>query len=558
MTILYQELLERQVTKKTPLSRPIVVGDFWKRVPVYGEKVRGNLPLVTNAKSSALLFSQNPISKGLALKSADTLLEHVDEKTGEYTSYVKGKSGFLVESLDYDRTITDRYTSLNGARTLMPHSRTAKCNRLSCGCDISVLKHIEFNKTAYSGLQTCGSVWACPVCSAKVSERRKNEVVQALESHLASAGQLYFITFTFRHSRNDDLAELKAKFRDALKFLRESKGYKKYKKMVGYSGLIRALEVTWGQSNGWHPHTHEIVLADKKVSFQSIKRLLFPEWVKACEKAGLAAPSFRRGIDVQGGEKAGAYITKYGNELAKSHTKKARGDRYTPFDLLRSYSFDSNELHGAKFVEFAKGMQGARQLYWTNGLKDRFGINDKSDEALAKENQENMFVLGKIKLEKWRSVVKYNAVASVLIMSRSHEFDNIIAFVDGLYSKYVSSGDKQADDERIAKNRERYRAKVIKPEHQDYLTKTDTRDVFEKLNDRIEESKSWARSSSPEVDSFVRELKAKLSKEEQQYDFFNEQYLKKALKQRTRSSCTAGQCEKAKKGSFKINVGEQI
>lgn len=547
MPILYQELLKRQLS----IEKPFPEANFWKRGPVFGEKVRGNLPLVTNAKSSDLKTDKSPISKGLHFKSADTLFSYADQKTGEFTNFVKSKSGFLVESLDYDKTITDRYICLSGARDLMPFSRTAKCNRLSCGCDISVLKNIEFNKTAYSGLQTCGSVWACPVCSAKVSERRKNEVVQALDSHLASAGELYFITFTFRHSRNDDLEELKTKFREALKFLRESKSYKKYKKMVGYSGLIRALEVTWGQSNGWHPHTHEIVLADKKVSFQSIKRLLFPEWVKSCEKAGLAAPSFRRGIDVQGGEKAGSYITKYGNELAKSHTKKARGDRYTPFDLLRSYSFDSNDLHGVKFLEFAKSMQGARQLYWTNGLKDRFGINDKSDDVLAKENQENMFLLGEIKLEKWRSVVKYNAVASVLIMSRSHDFENIIAFVDGLYSKYVSSGEKQADDERIARNRERYRAKVIKPDHQDYLTKVDNRDVFEKLNDRIKESES--RASSPveqELGIFVHDLKLKLNKKEQQDNFFKEQYFKKSSKAEDKDDLGRGRSVGLKKGSF--------
>ncbi len=541
MTILYQELLERQVTKKISLNRPIPLGDFWKRGPVYGEKDPVNQPLVTNAKSSALNLEKNAISKGLEPKSSDTLLEYIDESTGEVTNFTQGKSGYLVESLDYDKTVTDRYTCLSGARKLMPFSRTAKCNRLSCGCDISVLKNIEFNKTAYSGLQTCGSVWVCPVCSAKVSERRKNEVVQALDSHVASAGQLYFITFTFRHSRNDDLEELKIKFRNALKFLRKTKSYEKYKELVGYSGLIRALEVTWGNTNGWHPHTHEIVFADNRVSFQKIKRLLFSAWARSCEKAGLAAPSFRRGIDVQGGEKAGAYITKYGNELTKAHTKKARGDRYTPFDLLRSYSFDSNKLHGAKFVEFANSMQGARQLYWSNGLKDRFGINDKTDNELAKENQENMFLLGEIKIEKWRSVVKYDAVDSVLIMSRSHDFENVLGFVDGLYSKYVSSGDKQADDERIAKNRERYRAKVIKSEHKDHLIKTDDRNVFEKLNDRINQDKLVSRSSSPEVDDFVYKLKAKLSKEEQQYDFFNEQYLKSSSK---KSLCGGGGAER--------------
>jgi hypothetical protein len=119
-----------------------------------------------------------------------------------------------------------------------------------------------------------------------------------------------------------------------LKYFRKSYDYRLYKKEVGYTGTIRALEVTWGQSNGWHPHTHEIVFADNKVSFHSIKKRLFPAWVAACKKAGLAAPSFKRGIDVRGGEKAGNYINKFGAELTKTHFKKAKGDRYSPFDLL--------------------------------------------------------------------------------------------------------------------------------------------------------------------------------------------------------------------------------
>jgi len=34
----------------------------------------------------------------------------------------------------------------------------------------------------YAGLQTCGSPWACPLCSAKISERRREEVQQAIDA----------------------------------------------------------------------------------------------------------------------------------------------------------------------------------------------------------------------------------------------------------------------------------------------------------------------------------------------------------------------------------------
>ena len=498
------------------------------RGPVYGEKGSDKKALGTNAKSFDQKNATFCNSKGLETDCSHTLLDHVCDDTGEVTSFTKDKHDQLVEKMDTDKLITERYMLLASVRHLMPFSRTAKCNRLTrSGNDITVLKNIEFNSINFSGLQTCGSPWTCPWCSSKISERRKNEVVQALESHLSNKGSLYFITLTFRHTKEQDLKELRQKQTKALGYLRASKTYRKYKKLIGYSGLIRALEVTWGQSNGWHPHTHEIVFADNKVSFQSIKRLLFPSWVDACEKAGLAAPSFRRGVDVCGGEKAGDYVSKYGNELTKSHFKKATGDRFSPFDLLRSYFYDDVKLHGAKFVDFADGMNGSRQLYWTNGLKARFDITDKIDKDLADEVQELAVSLGNIEVDKWRAIVKYKAMSTLRIMFKSHESHIVFQYVNDLYVKYLSSGDKALDDKRIADNREKYKAVKAKPEHSEFLTK-DKRDVFEKLNESIDIAKARLYfSPESDVDLLAQDIKLKIIRKEKNKDFLKDNYKSK-------------------------------
>ena len=41
------------------------------------------------------------------------------------------------------------------------------------------------------GLQTCGSVWVCPVCGAKVVERRRGEIQQAMAMHRACGGEVH-------------------------------------------------------------------------------------------------------------------------------------------------------------------------------------------------------------------------------------------------------------------------------------------------------------------------------------------------------------------------------
>jgi len=480
--------------------------------------------LGTNAESFAQKTSVFDESKGLGSNCLDTVYEHVDSETGEITPFKKNKFGDLVENISTDKIITERFLLQCSARHLMPYSRTAKCNRLSQKMydDVGVLKSVEFNSISFSGLQTCGSPWACTLCAAKISERRKNEVIEALEKWLGMGGISYFLTFTFRHSKNDDLLILRKKQAKALGVLRASPNYKKYKKHVGYFGLIRALEVTWGQSNGWHPHTHEIIFAQNKVSFQSIKRLLFPEWVKACKKAGLAAPSFRRGIDVRGGDKAASYLSKYGDELTKGHLKKASGDRYSPFDLLRSYHYEKNKLHGRKFVEFAEGMQGSRQLYWTNGLKDLFSIFDKDDETLATEFLEERILLGYITHDHWRAIVKYEGRASIRILGRDYGLQAVIDLAAKHFEKFVSSGDMKKQDDKIAANREKYKKHVL-PEQIDFLSKVDNRDVFEKLNEKIDLEKARLSSSVhhdlQDLQDFVSTLKYKLDDRDKRKDF---------------------------------------
>jgi len=392
----------------------------------------------------------------------NTLIERINKETGEVSTVKKYDWG-EVEQQSLEQILTERFSLQGTVRTLLPTSSTAKCLRLTTGGNVSVQKSIEHKTCSYAGLQTCSSVWACPICSARISVRRRTETIQAMEKHQADEGRLYFITLTFPHSNTESLSFLKSAFASALKKLRSSYAYKTYKKEVGYVGLIRALEITYGFKNGWHPHCHEVVFAKNEKSFHSIKSLLFPAWKKACLASGLPAPSFRRGIDVKGGEKAGDYINKFGNELAMSHMKKARSERFTPFDLLRGYHHENDKQLGAKFVEYAKGMKGARQLYWTNGLKEKFGVDEKTDEELAAKTEDKHTFLGDIHMDRWRAVVSGKARATVLLISQKHGFENAKTLIESLWVRYVSSGKKHEDDLRMAKYKEKLLKRECKP-----------------------------------------------------------------------------------------------
>src|SRR3954470_19901756 len=60
----------------------------------------------------------------------------------------------------------------------------------------------------YAGLVTCGSVWACPCCSAKIAARRAEELSTVMRSVLTAGGSASLITLTMRHHAGHKLKDL--------------------------------------------------------------------------------------------------------------------------------------------------------------------------------------------------------------------------------------------------------------------------------------------------------------------------------------------------------------
>lgn len=59
-------------------------------------------------------------------------------------------------------------------------------------------------RAGLAGLRTCGSVWACPVCSAKILAHRQDEVQRAATAwrERPEGGRIAFFTNTVRHDRS--------------------------------------------------------------------------------------------------------------------------------------------------------------------------------------------------------------------------------------------------------------------------------------------------------------------------------------------------------------------
>lgn len=336
-----------------------------------------------------------------------------------------------------------RFALQSVARGILPESRTAKCLRIRAyDAQVQVWKSKAHGTASYGGLQTCGSVWACPVCSAKIAERRRVELLDAMELHKAQGGSVSLLTLTTPHQRGDNLVELLAQQGKALQsFLRDRKVREVFAEM-GYLGQVRALEVTHGRKsardNGWHPHFH--ILQFHQVQGSEADRKdwtvrLYLRWVAYCQKAGLGTPSYAHGIKLDDGTKAAQYVTKWGleDEMTKGHTKKGKAGGESPFDLLRAVLADKDDRQAAAlFKEFAEGFKGKKQLSWSKGLKARFLVDEKTDDELADEKDDRATLLGLLTVDQWRDVLKVDGRGVLLNIAAKRGWDNVQMYLHAI------------------------------------------------------------------------------------------------------------------------------
>ena len=73
--------------------------------------------------------------------------------------------------------IKDRFKLLHSARKILKGERTASCfySRIDKTDGVGVLLNKHRNKANYSNIMRCANAWGCPVCSAIISEHRKQK-----------------------------------------------------------------------------------------------------------------------------------------------------------------------------------------------------------------------------------------------------------------------------------------------------------------------------------------------------------------------------------------------
>lgn len=335
---------------------------------------------------------------------------------------------------------------------ILPDTRTSKCMRWRApNSQVEVWRGVSAGvagKAFYKGLFVCGSLWLCPVCAAKISERRRVELSTALNSARAQGLKVMLLTQTIRHGLGDSLSGAFKGIAAAEKRMWGDRSATAFRDEFGLVGTIKTTEVTWGASNGWHPHKHTLLILSGDVSPEYVQKVLSPLWVKSCVSAGLPAPSLDIGLTVQDGSYADDYVCKWGleSEMTKGHSKVAKVDGFTPFALLQNILDTGDAQSWELFKEYAAATKGKRQLVWSKGLRARLmpDVAETSDQELAESVNEDVTAIfwATLSVQEWRAVKFFEYEATLLDKSESSQSSE-------LFQQWLNS---VTDAYRYAKN----------------------------------------------------------------------------------------------------------
>ncbi len=260
----------------------------------------------------------------------------------------------------------------------------------------------------FVGVQTCGSVWICPVCSARISEVRRREL-QALEDWAREQGHVTMLmTLTARH-RGRALDPLVEALAEAKRRLQRRAVWKRLREAGQIVGSVSVREATHGE-NGWHPHYHVLLVLDVTDENEA-RELLEPlrqVWLECLRAEGLTGTA-RRAFDLRGAARVAAYVSKHGRdgeasvegdgkpaepepkgvpgwgmaaEMTQGRNKRGRRGGRSPFQILRDAA-EGDEPSRVLWREYANAMHGRRQIVWSNGLKSAVGLGEIEDEKAA-------------------------------------------------------------------------------------------------------------------------------------------------------------------------------
>jgi hypothetical protein len=284
---------------------------------------------------------------------------------------------------------------------------------------------------SFSGLATCGSVWSCPVCSARVLAGRADELGRAIDAWHADGGSIALLTLTMRHNAGHSLRECWDALSDA--WGSATNGTRKVRdgqRAAGVVGWVRRNEVTHGAA-GWHVHVHALLFLRDEPSasvLAAATAAIFSQWSRrlAASDSGLMPVAEQGGLDcrlltlAEAREHVAGYLAKgvYDSrsaalELAGS-SKLGRRSNRTPWAILDG-AMNGDRRDVALWHEWERVSHGRRAITWSRDLRELLDLGDElADDELAGDDDAGAVAVASWTADEWRAILQARAELALL------------------------------------------------------------------------------------------------------------------------------------------------
>lgn len=315
-------------------------------------------------------------------------------------------------SIKADSARKRRYRMRDGLRNITTNPRVRGCGRTRISDVVTLRTDAAHTRVGYGGLSTCGSVWCCPVCAAKIAAKRKTEVMQVCEYALGQGCEVSLLTLTMRHHRGQSLRELWDALAYAWAAVTSGRPWLRFCEKAGLVGYIKATEVTYGEQYGWHVHLHVLVITRQSVyipiptrhsktrgdyDYRCPDDIIAERWTRSLARKGIESVADQGGLDwdvARDAEAAAAYVAKFGqkarpadrisSELTLGAYKQARRGNRTPWQVLEDLICYGLADDYDIWQEYEQVSAGRRALTWSHGLRQWAHIGkEQTDEEIA-------------------------------------------------------------------------------------------------------------------------------------------------------------------------------
>lgn len=259
------------------------------------------------------------------------------------------------------------------------------------------IRAAEKNVCYWSGVGRCGSVWACPVCSAKIRHERTLEVEAGMQRWLADGNSVVFFTLTMPHDFGESCGALMDTISEAVSSVFSGRPYKRDRDRFGIVHSFRAWDATHGK-NGWHPHIHGALFIQGRLDRAAIAELeesVFARWVHAVTSRGHRSPSKEHGIrleEARGVQDLAGYLLKVQGEstgaslameLTRGDLKGGRGR--APFQILQAFADTGDMADLELFREWVEASKGKHFTRWSDGARKALCVDELEDQDLVEK-----------------------------------------------------------------------------------------------------------------------------------------------------------------------------